>query len=373
MLSDHAFRWSASLANWITGQQPRRPRQRPSLTLHNSRRGKSPWWDRFVALWWVKPDPTAPPTPRFPRRLPSDATTTAGGGGGADPPQTAYNSAHKKKRKQWNRNGLVQLVFVLLFLLGLFELLQAGTNTGRKRSQRRRRVDSAKMNLAHRDPHKLLAQLVPTSPPSRYSTRINPPGADSEDSSLLTEDPLAQDLEMYEEASEVGDTTAIVLHWKRTDNVRLVVAHLCRYTFFDSVLVWNNNPEIQLTHKVRAGALLNFFSFILLLTHLIPHSLNTGPQTFATSRCPASKLRIYNSPRNLLFIARFLACAQADTPYCYFQDDDWLVRPLRALYTQFGRDPEGPVVVQTSDQVSMLFGLEWCFYSASRVSLLSCD
>ncbi|GAA5967764.1 hypothetical protein JCM8115_006439 [Rhodotorula mucilaginosa] len=334
LLSDHAFRWSASLANWITGQQPRRPRQRPSLTLHNSRRGKSPWWDRFVALWWVKPDPTAPPTPRFPRRLPSDATTTAGGGGGADPPQTAYNSAHKKKRKQWNRNGLVQLVFVLLFLLGLFELLQAGTNTGRKRSQRRRRVDSAKMNLAHRDPHKLLAQLVPTSPPSRYSTRINPPGADSEDSSLLTEDPLAQDLEMYEEASEVGDTTAIVLHWKRTDNVRLVVAHLCRYTFFDSVLVWNNNPEIQLTHK-----------------------------TFATSRCPASKLRIYNSPRNLLFIARFLACAQADTPYCYFQDDDWLVRPLRALYTQFGRDPEGPVVVQTSDQVSMLFGLEWCFYN----------
>ena len=109
------------------------------------------------------------------------------------------------------------------------------------------------MNLAHRDPHKLLAQLVPTSPPSRYSTRINPPGADSEDSSLLTEDPLAQDLEMYEEASEVGDTTAIVLHWKRTDNVRLVVAHLCRYTFFDSVLVWNNNPEIQLTHKVRVS------------------------------------------------------------------------------------------------------------------------
>ena len=109
------------------------------------------------------------------------------------------------------------------------------------------------MNLAHRDPHKLLAQLVPTSPPSRYSTRINPPGADSEDSSLLTEDPLAQDLEMYEEASEVGDTTAIVLHWKRTDNVRLVVAHLCRYTFFDSVLVWNNHPEIQLTHKVRVS------------------------------------------------------------------------------------------------------------------------
>lgn len=87
------------------------------------------------------------------------------------------------------------------------------------------------------------------------------------------------------------------------------------------------------------------------------------PQTFAASKCPASKLRIYNSPRNLLFFARFLACAQSDTPYCYFQDDDWLVRPVRALYAQFSRDPEGPIVVHTSTEVSLLFGLEWCFYS----------
>lgn len=276
LLSDHAFRWSASLANWITGSSQQQPRRRqPSLLFNNSsRRGKSRWWDRFVALWWVKPDPTAPPTPRFPRHLHGDTDLSIVAGddspGGADH-QTAYST---KKRKHLNPRRGVQLVFVLLFLLGLFELFQSsggGGGQSRRGSQRRRgrRVDSlAKLNLANRDPHKILAQLVPTtSSSSRYSTRITPDGSDS---SLWTEDPIAQDLEMYEEASEMGDTTAIVLHWKRTDNVRLVVAHLCRYTFFDSVLVWNNNPDIQLTHKVRAGALLNFFPFSLLLTHFIP-------------------------------------------------------------------------------------------------------
>jgi hypothetical protein len=47
-----------------------------------------------------------------------------------------------------------------------------------------------------------------------------------------------------------GDTTAIVLHWKRTDNVDVIVANLCQYSFFKHVTVWNNNPDVFLTRDV---------------------------------------------------------------------------------------------------------------------------
>lgn len=85
-------------------------------------------------------------------------------------------------------------------------------------------------------------------------------------------------------------------------------------------------------------------------------------QSLKAAKCPADKLRIYNSPRNMLFVARYLACTHAETPYCFFQDDDWLVQPLRALYSQFSRDPEGPVLVHTNPGVATLYGLEWCFF-----------
>ncbi|GEM11861.1 CCR4-NOT transcription complex subunit 1 [Rhodotorula toruloides] len=138
----------------------------------------------------------------------------------------------------------------------------------------------------------------------------------------------------YSDAKSAGDTTAIVLHWKRTENVAVILAHLCQYSFFDSVFVWNNNPDIRLTQ-----------------------------QTFVKSGCLPSKLRIYNSPRNMLFMARYLACLQSSTPHCFFQDDDWVVQPLRAMYAQFSRDPEGPVVVHTNEEVAALYGLEWCFFN----------
>lgn len=134
--------------------------------------------------------------------------------------------------------------------------------------------------------------------------------------------------------SEQGDTTAIVLHWKRTDNVRLIVAHLCQFTFFKNVLVWNNDPETPLS-----------------------------AQTFASAGCPAGVLRIHNSPKNMLFFGRYLACASASTPNCFFQDDDWLVTSVRAMYAQFKNDPEGPVVVSTDARTSGMYALEWCFFS----------
>ncbi|GAA6025465.1 hypothetical protein JCM8202_003622 [Rhodotorula sphaerocarpa] len=352
LLSDAAYRWGSNVAGWIRerrasggeyGASEAPPpasdsgagghRLAAGPVSNGRRRPSRSWprdehtWDRFVSLWYVKPDPDVPPTPHLHGDTDLPAVTTG-----------PYSSSFRRSLASIvlpsasppvRRKRLLQFLILALFLLGLFELAQ---QSGPRPTLRRSRLNSKRIRLQGRDPHKVLAQLAPSSSPAAsgldYGTRV------PEFDSVWKEDPAGLEAEAYEEASEIGDTTAVLLHWKRTENVALIVAHLCQYTFFDTVLVWNNNPEIRLS-----------------------------PKTFASSRCPASKLRIYNSPRNLFFSARFLACAQADTPYCYFQDDDYLVRPLRSLYTQFTRDPDGPVVVHASNFASMLYGLEWCFYN----------
>ncbi|KXN88830.1 hypothetical protein AN958_06699 [Leucoagaricus sp. SymC.cos] len=69
------------------------------------------------------------------------------------------------------------------------------------------------------------------------------------------------------------------------------------------VFIWNNNP--------------------------IPLSR----ENFAQAQCPEELLKIHNSPQNLYFQARFLACAQASAPYCFIQDDDYFIKPsiIRAM------------------------------------------
>ncbi|GAA5855579.1 hypothetical protein JCM5353_005456 [Sporobolomyces roseus] len=212
-----------------------------------------------------------------------------------------------------------QFIVLCLLVLGLRELIGVGSsvNGGRKKGG---------VKVEGRNPFSVLKDL---KPPSKYSTSI--PSLDSV-SKVDTRNSIAT--EPQEGAFRGGgDVTAVLLHWKRTENVGVILASLCQYDFIDSIVIWNNNPDIILTHK-----------------------------TFASSLCPASKLRIHNSPRNLLFFARYLACMQASTPYCFFQDDDWLLQPMRSLYAQFKRDPEGSVVVSTNSEVAVLYGLEWCFF-----------
>ncbi|KAI0361054.1 hypothetical protein OH77DRAFT_1492195 [Trametes cingulata] len=96
-----------------------------------------------------------------------------------------------------------------------------------------------------------------------------------------------------------ADTTAVILNWSRFPNVLLIASLLCGPWLDDTiaqVYIWNNHFK-RLTYEDLK---------------------NTG--------CPRSKLRIHNAPANLLFQARFLACAQVNTPYCFIQDDDYLVR-----------------------------------------------
>ncbi|KIJ22007.1 hypothetical protein PAXINDRAFT_124419, partial [Paxillus involutus ATCC 200175] len=48
---------------------------------------------------------------------------------------------------------------------------------------------------------------------------------------------------------------------------------------------------------------------------------------FSNAQCDTRKLRIENSPQNLYFYARFLACTKVSTPYCFIQDDDYIILP----------------------------------------------
>ncbi|KAI6047867.1 hypothetical protein EDC04DRAFT_2555710 [Pisolithus marmoratus] len=105
------------------------------------------------------------------------------------------------------------------------------------------------------------------------------------------------------------DVTAIVLNWSRLNNVVNIVSLLCGDSLLDTVMevfVWNNSPK-ELTYE-----------------------------TFAGTGCPKAKLRLHNSPWNLYFYARFLACVRAKTQFCFFQDDDYLVLPQIIQTLRYG-------------------------------------
>ncbi|KAL5495126.1 hypothetical protein ACEPAI_588 [Sanghuangporus weigelae] len=113
-----------------------------------------------------------------------------------------------------------------------------------------------------------------------------------------------------------ADTTAIILNWSRLQNVILISSILCGPWLDDvvaEVFIWNNNPNVTLMTK-----------------------------TFSDTGCSANKLRIFNSQTNELFQARYLACAQSRTSYCFTQDDDYLVQPdvIKNLHSYFWQNKE---------------------------------
>ncbi|KDQ13132.1 hypothetical protein BOTBODRAFT_396250 [Botryobasidium botryosum FD-172 SS1] len=115
------------------------------------------------------------------------------------------------------------------------------------------------------------------------------------------------------------DTTVILLNWSRFENVKLLVSHLCSHelqSVIAQIVVWNNNPK-----------------------------LNIQPKDFSGLICPNSKIHIHNSPENLYFQARFFACANATTSFCYIQDDDYLVRHeiIIAMRARFSRGALEPI------------------------------
>ncbi|KAF9270703.1 hypothetical protein L218DRAFT_952786 [Marasmius fiardii PR-910] len=106
-----------------------------------------------------------------------------------------------------------------------------------------------------------------------------------------------------------ADVTAVILNWSRLPNVIRIVSLLCNPALdgiLATIFIWNNNPATVLTQE------------------------KLGCQ---------HKLRLFNSPTNAYFGARFEGCASASTPFCFIQDDDYLVLP-EILYTLRSRISE---------------------------------
>ncbi|KAJ6599252.1 hypothetical protein DFH09DRAFT_1130540 [Mycena vulgaris] len=144
------------------------------------------------------------------------------------------------------------------------------------------------------------------------------------------------------------DVTAVLLNWARLANVVQIITVLCGEALdgvIKEVVVWNNN-----------------------------YSQPLGYDDLAISNCP--KLRIYNSPENLYFQARFIACANASTPYCFIQDDDYLVKPevIRSLRARirthdiFVLPPDevlsSHLLSINSSSTNITFGFSWLGYGA---------
>ena len=53
-----------------------------------------------------------------------------------------------------------------------------------------------------------------------------------------------------------GMATAILLNWSRLENLKIIVKHLCRYSMFKEIIIWNNNVQVHLTDQVRENSVL---------------------------------------------------------------------------------------------------------------------
>ncbi|KAJ7276211.1 hypothetical protein B0H12DRAFT_1084165 [Mycena haematopus] len=150
----------------------------------------------------------------------------------------------------------------------------------------------------------------------------------------------------YATANLQPDVTAVLLNWVRLGNVVRIVCNLCGPSLdgvIKDIVVWNNNYNRPLLDE-----------------------------DFANCTCP--KLRIHNSPENLYFQARFIACAEASTQYCFIQDDDYLVKPeiIRSLRARidthdiFHLPPQEVLSghVLSIDSTNITFGFSWLGYGA---------
>ncbi|KAG0293506.1 hypothetical protein BGZ96_002735 [Linnemannia gamsii] len=106
--------------------------------------------------------------------------------------------------------------------------------------------------------------------------------------------------------------TAILLGWKRLDNLKLIVNYLARYPYIKEIIIWNNNQEAK---------------------------LNRREFELDASYGPVPELQVYNGQENLHDFAKYMSCSLAKYQHCYFQDDDWLNTHMDALYTNFLTSP----------------------------------
>jgi hypothetical protein len=128
------------------------------------------------------------------------------------------------------------------------------------------------------------------------------------------------------------DLTAIVLHWKRLEGVQKTLQVFLNSLIFKQIIVWNNNPQINLT-----------------LDHLINNNHSTNV------------IRIINAKENLKDAAKYRACAEATTRGCFYVDDDWQVTHyIKSLISSFRSDPN--VLHSVTDPYTFYTNLVWSYF-----------
>lgn len=183
------------------------------------------------------------------------------------------------KVDSWRRTLAISrksgLVVIFLFFLGLWEMSRPTIDAASIRDglSQQRTKRQGQLVVKGRDPFKVLQEIqgLPSTHPhhlslisstlSRPREFLRPASAPITSASTLhhiernifqSTSTQLDDLDQVRAAGleEQADTTAIVLNWKRTENVVVIVASLCQYSFFQTVLVWNNNPDVFLTREV---------------------------------------------------------------------------------------------------------------------------
>jgi hypothetical protein len=128
------------------------------------------------------------------------------------------------------------------------------------------------------------------------------------------------------------DITAILLHWQRLGGVRRTVRHLLHTGLFKQIIIWNNNPEMNLT---------------------VYHFLNNFHSI--------KNIHIVNSKLNLKDKAKYQACAQATTRACFYVDDDWnTAHYTRSLVASFRSDPN--LLHSVTDPYTYYTNLVWTYF-----------
>ncbi|CAF1658023.1 unnamed protein product [Rotaria magnacalcarata] len=136
------------------------------------------------------------------------------------------------------------------------------------------------------------------------------------------------------------DFTAILLHWKRSDSTKIVVDYLLHSNLFKEIIIWNNNPQINLEKSLFQN---------------YNHSLES--------------IRIINSKENLKDEAKYRACAEAKTMACFYVDDDWDASfYLKSLIADFRADPY--VLHSVTDPYTFYTNLMWTYFD-SEINLHS--
>lgn len=96
--------------------------------------------------------------------------------------------------------------------------------------------------------------------------------------------------------------TAILLSWRRTQNMPRIIEELARSPRIAEIMLWNNNPEVSLHFP---------------------------------------GVTVINSPRNFLCFARYSLVPLAAHHTIWFQDDDLLIRKdqIEVIYGAYAADP----------------------------------